>query len=380
MERVYQTQTNCCGCSLCREVCPKSAISMQRVGGFSYPVIDEQLCVDCGLCRKRCSFLSPLKVSDFIETAYAAKHKDTSVVMKSSSGGLFTALSDYILSINGTVYGADYDAGMKVVHRQATTASARDRMRGAKYVQSDISDVYKNIGNDLKSGNRVLFTGTPCQVAAVQSAFPKAENLYTVDIICHGVPSADVWEQYVSYIEKHYGKKLVYYKFRDKTKGWRGYAAKLYFDDGSEILHNDITGSFIELFRYDVCLRPSCTQCPYASLDRVGDLTIGDFWGIEDVKPDVSDNKGISAVMVNSEKGKAFLQAVSDSLLLFPCSKADIARRQPNLYHPSCYSNKAESFQHDLQTMSFEEILKKYTRVGFKRRIVDFVKKIIKRV
>lgn len=379
MEQVYKNISECCGCSLCEYICPKGAISLKTEGGFYYPVIDKDKCIDCGLCRKTCTFKDKYIEENTINQAYAAKHKNADIIKASSSGGMFTALSDYILGIGGTVYGADYDDNMHLRHTSAISSEARDRMRGAKYIQSDMSGVFADLKQTLSSGRPVLFTGTPCEVAAVKKAFGKSENLYLVDIICHGVPSAEVWKKFVDYIEKKYRKKMTYYKFRDKQNGWRGYSSRIYFKDGTEIPHNDISGSFIELFMYDVCLRESCTKCPYTSTARVGDITIGDFWGIENVMPDLSDNQGISAVMVNSEKGAELLGKARGDLELYPCKKEDIALKQPNLSKPSSHSSKAVCFKKDLAELPFDKLLKKYTRVGLKRRLIDSVKKLLKR-
>ena len=380
METVYRTPKDCCGCALCASVCPKNAITMQDKEGFLYPVIDQTLCVDCGLCAKKCPFAhSTDRESNCLE-AYAVKHSDPAVIEKSSSGGIFTAVSDYILASGGAVIGADFDGEMNVVHVVAQTAAARDRMRGSKYIQSDTTAVFSHVHELLADGRPVLFTGTPCQAAAVRTAFPRAERLFIVDIICHGVPNPAVWKRYVSFIEKKYGKKLAFYSFRDKAKsGWRQYSAKLTFTDGSTVSHNNVTGSYIELFRYDVCTREACTQCPFASPHRYGDITIGDFWGIENVLPEISDNKGISAVMINTPKGKTLLEAVKSGLAVYPCSQADIAAKQPNLSRPSGFSNKADAFRTDLAAMPFEHVLKKYTRVGVKRRLIDAVKSILHR-
>ena len=380
MDTVYRSPIDCCGCALCASVCPKGAITMQQRDGFSYPVINQETCIDCGLCAKKCPFSRKKQADSNCIEAYAVKHNDASVVASSSSGGIFTALSNHVLEQGGTVIGADFDNDMNVVHVVANTPEQRDRLRGSKYVQSNTSGVYTAIKELLSTEKPILFTGTPCQAAAVREAFPKAENLYIIDIICHGVPSPEVWKQYVAFMEKHYKKTLCYYSFRNKAiSGWRQYSADLTFSDGSHVTHNDITGSFIELFRYDVCLRPSCTNCRFTSKHREGDLTIGDFWGIENVLPEVSDNKGVSAVMVNTEKGKALLEAASPAFTAYPCSQDDIAARQPNLSHPSQHSNKAAAFQADLKVLPFEKILKKYTRVGIKRRVIDIVKKVLKR-
>jgi coenzyme F420-reducing hydrogenase beta subunit len=375
---VYKEKSACCGCSLCEYICPENAIKMVSDGGFLYPEINPELCIDCGLCAKKCPFTEDKKTDSSCLRAYAVKHKDENVINASSSGGIFTALSDYILSQDGCIIGADFDGNMNVIHTVADTPEKRDRMRGSKYIQSNMSGIYSLIENILKKEKPVLFTGTPCQAAAIKKAFPKYANLYIIDIICHGVPSPEVWKKYVLFIEKTYGKKLTFYSFRDKEKaGWRTYSAKLTFDDGTAVQHNDITGSFIELFRYDVCMRQSCTKCPFATVHRQGDITIGDFWGIESVMPEISDNKGVSAVMLNSEKGRALFNKVSDSISCFPCAQADIAKKQPNMSAPSQYSNKAEGFSQDIKAMPFDEVLKKYTRVGIRRRLIDTAKSVI---
>lgn len=380
MDTVYNDIKNCCGCALCEDMCPKNAISMSFSDGFSYPVIDKALCVGCGLCEKKCPF-NKEKVSDSncIE-AFAVKHKNEDVITGSSSGGIFTALSDKLLADSGTVIGAMFNENMEVRHAAAESASDRNKMRGSKYIQSNTSGIYGKIRELLTEGRPVLFTGTPCEASAVRTAFPHEENLYIVDIICHGVPSPAVWKNYVAFIENHFGKKLTGYSFRDKeTTGWRSYGAKLTFSDGSEEKHGDITGSFIELFRYDVCMRPSCTVCPFASLHRQGDITIGDFWGIENILPDFSDNKGVSAVMLNTEKGKRLFDSIKESISHVSVTEADIAKKQPNLSHPSSFSNKRDSFQKDLRNMSFDKVLRKYTRVGMKQRTKDMIKSMIGR-
>lgn len=380
MDSVFSLPENCCGCALCEDVCPKNAITMVEKEGFLYPSINQKLCVDCGLCAKKCPFKDEKKIESNCLEAYAVKHKNSEVVVNSSSGGIFTALSDRILSLGGFVIGADFDSDMNVHHIAVSTSEERDRMRGSKYIQSNSDGIYKEIKKLLNEDKYVLFTGTPCQAAAVRKAFPDQKRLYIVDIICHGVPSAEVWKKYVAFVEKKYGKKLSFFSFRDKSvSGWRGYSAKLTFDDKTELSHNDITGSFIELFRYDVCLRPSCTKCSFTSTNRPGDITIGDFWGIENVLPEVSDNKGVSAVMINTEKGKQLFEEIREDIKAYPCSQADIAKRQPNLSAPSSHSNKAEAFQKDLKGMPFNKVLKKYTRVGVKRRIIDKIKKVIGR-
>lgn len=377
MPDLYKSEKFCCGCSACAAVCPKDAISMADNNGFFYPQVDPNKCVDCKLCEKVCDFKSDKPTNSNIIKAFAAK-ADVDIRMLSSSGGVFTVLSDWVLAQSGVVYGAVYDEAMRVCHVRADSAEGRNKMRGSKYIQSSLTGVYRSVLDDLKNDKTVLFVGVPCQVGALKSFLGcDYSNLYTVDLICHGVPSNKVWKQFVAYINQRYRRTLVDYSFRNKDVSWRRYSPKLTFSDGTVIGDNNITSSFIELFRYDVSLRPSCAQCRYASAHREGDFTMGDFWGIENVRPEMDDNKGVSALMINSAKADQLLGQLEGNLELYECSVANIMARQPNMSRPSKPSVKAAEFQKDLDTLPFEKVLKKYTRVGFKRRVIDFMKKIL---
>lgn len=380
MKKLFNTLEECCGCSACADACPKNAIQMKSLDGFLYPEVDGEKCVDCGLCERTCVFKKKKKHGSNCIQAYAFRALDLDVLMASSSGGAFTLLSDDVLEQGGVVYGALFDVGMRVCHQRAETIHQRNAMRGSKYIQSDVTGIYRQVQDDLVLGRKVLFTGTPCQVAGLKAFLGRdSENLICVDVICHGVPNPKVWKQFVEYIEKKYGKKLKDYSFRNKAVSWKKYSAKLTFEDGSIENHNDITGSFIELFRYDVCMRPACTHCRYSSTNREGDITIGDFWGVEDVLPEVDTTGGISAVMIRSDKGMQLLSRIKERAKLWQCQESQIMVRQPNMSRPSQFSNKAEVFQADWKKSEFETVLKKYTRIGVNRRVKDFIKSIIDR-
>lgn len=311
-------------------------------------------------------------------SAYAVKHSGD-IRLKSSSGGMFTAVSDYILQNGGKIYGADFDDNMHLRHTAASTEEERNRMRGAKYIQSDISNVFESIKADLKNGLPVLFVGTPCQVSSIKKVIGENDKLYTADLICHGAPSPGVWEKYIDYIQEKYNKKAVYFSFRNKDIAWRKYSGRVTFSDGTVIANNRLLNAYCELFQYDLIMRTACERCPFACISRVGDITLGDFWGIENVLPEIDDNKGVSAVLINTEKGERLFKKIESGLEVYEVTAAQISDRQPNLSKPSRRSVKAEAFKKDFESLPFENVLKKYTNVGLKRRIISLIKGVLKR-
>lgn len=231
---------NCCGCTACASICGQNAITMVPDPlGFLYPKVDVSKCVNCGLCEKVCEFNNKYDKSLLLSTpiAYAARHKNIDEVMRSRSGAVFAALSDYILENGGVVYGAGYKDHFKVCHKRVTNKSERDELRGSKYVQSDISGVFKMVKKDLQQGVMVLFSGTPCQLAGLKSylGIKLRKNLYLVDIVCHGVPSPLIWKDYLSYLERKYGDTITRVDFRDKIKyGWAAHHETFVFNKKGE--------------------------------------------------------------------------------------------------------------------------------------------------
>lgn len=221
-----KNKADCCGCTACNAVCPHDAITMRPDAmGFLYPVVDKDKCIDCGLCEKVCAFNDHYDISLNLPEplAYAARHKDMDEIMKSRSGAAFAAISDYVLENGGIVYGAGYAEHFRVVHKRAITKEQRDEFRGSKYVQSDLRGVFRQVKQDLKGGLQVLFSGTPCQTAGLNSFIGRKlrTNLILVDIVCHGVPSPYLWRDYLAYIEKKHGDKIAWVNFRDKELfGW----------------------------------------------------------------------------------------------------------------------------------------------------------------
>lgn len=359
---LQKDQGQCCGCRTCEHVCPKSAITMVTDDhGFLYPQIDPQKCVDCGLCLKKCAFQSGYKKRIEFDPVYgyAARHKDMDILMKSRSGGAFTAVTDQILADGGVIYGAGYDeeAGFfKVIHKRAETKEERNELRGSKYVQSDLGDVFLQVKKDLTDGRKVLFSGTGCQVGALHTYLGKEyDNLLTIDIVCHGVPSPRVWEDFLKMREKERGGKITAVDFRDKVHfGWKAHRESVW-------VNNKRVSSrlYTKVFYLDTALRPSCFQCAYANRNRPGDMTIADFWGHEDAVPGFNeDNKGVSLVMVNTGKGYAVWEAAAKDMDVIDCTGYPF--RHTNMKRPTKRPDNYDEFWQDYQENGFDFIMKKY--------------------
>ncbi len=238
--------------------------------------------------------------------SYIIKHKDFETRLKSRSGGAFTIVSDYVLSNGGVVYGCVLDEDLVARHHRAITFEERDKMRGSKYVQSSIGNVYFNVKDDLEKGKLVLFTGTSCQVKALLTFLKKEyANLITMDIVCHGTIDSRILSDYISYSEEKYGKKITNIDFRNKYKyGWHAHVETLYFDDGSEVDSKIYTNLF-----YSHCFqRTPCYRCPFKNLNRVSDITIGDAWGVDLDNPEFDDDNGVSLVLLNTPKGQSIFE------------------------------------------------------------------------
>lgn len=328
MDTIYRTDLNCCGCEVCVNVCPKSAITMcEDAFGFRYPKIDSGKCIDCGACISKCDFQKIRKEGDALHKpleAYATYHKDDSVRIASASGGVFTAFAEYVISQGGCVYGCIMDDDFNVRIVRGDTMEDIEPMRGSKYLQAEMGTVYKDIKSQLAKGRLVLFTGTPCQVAGVISYLGnnRYDNLITIDLICHGVPSVKSFKLYVSFLEKHKGVKIKEYKFRSKKVGWglRGAIEVVYELNGKTkqavvLSKNDFYKSYFSSWN---SMRLACTACKYACFYRAGDFTMGDFWGWERLGIDLPVTKGLSVLLVNTTKWTSLLHSLNLNIIDAP--------------------------------------------------------------
>lgn len=352
--------------------------------GFFYPMLKGE-CITCGLCERVCPFHDSFSINKRVApTAFAVLHRDNNIRLQSSSGGAFTAISDCILSRGGVVYGAGFDSDFQVCHKRATAPEERDRFRGSKYVQSNINSIFSRVQEDLKSGLLVLFTGTPCQTAGLHSFLAttgtNVDGLFLCDLICHGVPSPLVWEEYVNFIKKSYGHEdIVDISFRDKRFGWKSYTMSIKMDM-TEYVAKDMEDPFLNIFNRDYALRPSCTNCTFKKLDRMSDITIGDYHGVERHYPELDDGKGVSLVLVNSEKGMNLFWGASKYLIIKPIPIEQCMQR--NLQSHTLYTpRRQEEFWHDYFARGFNYVLKKYTEYGvigkIKGRTRRYAKKIL---
>ena len=341
-------KSQCCGCHACVSVCARQCITMQEDNeGFLYPVVDASTCMDCGLCEKVCPVINqdaprkPLKV-------YAAKNRNEEVRRQSSSGGIFTPLAEAVIRDGGVVFGAKFDKEWNVIHAWTDTIEGIADFRGSKYVQSTIGNTYREAREFLKQGRKVLFSGTPCQIAGLRKFLRKEYgNLLAVDVVCHGVPSPLVWRKYLEETreklraERDAGKNTVSstlmempvitgISFRDKTHGWKKSGFRLRYaafkaagnsvsssanDSERTLLQPFPENVFMKGFLSNFYLRPSCYACTARTGKSGSDISIADFWGVQNYYPEFDDDKGIGLVLVNSEKGrKAYEQTNSDSI------------------------------------------------------------------
>ncbi len=375
---------DCCGCGACAQACPFDAISMKEDEiGFLYPYIDADRCRNCGICDKVCGFTedNPF-LSDGEPKLFAAKHKNETVRAASTSGGAFTALSDYVIQKGGIVFGAAYDKDMCVSHMLAENTAERNKFRSSKYVQSDIKNTYVEAEEYLKKGKLVLFTGTPCQIASLHTFLKKDyENLITMDVVCHGVPSRRLWREFLDLLEKKYHSKIVAVNFRDKRDfGWHRPQMAYEYEDGKS---HSFCGdqSFFQMFNTNLFLRPSCLKCKLISYHRPSDISVADYWGIERFRKDFDDNKGTSMILLNTKKGEALFDNVKSQMEYFETGKEYCW--QGRLQGRSTIHSDTDRFWKEYKKHGLKYVLVKYTdysaSIKFMRRVRNKLLRIISR-
>ena len=325
---------NCCGCHNCALVCPKNCITMKEdKEGFLYPIVDEEKCIDCGICEKSCPIISPVnnnkKLNDI--TSYAAYSKNDDIRRNSSSGGMFTHLASNVINAGGVVFGAAFDEEFGVRHICVDNIDDLYKLRGSKYLQSIVGDSFKETEKYLKSGRKVYFSGTPCKISALLKYLKKDyDNLITQDIICHGVPSPKIWKYYLEYRQNKANSKAKKISFRDKNKSWKNYCVNITFENDSYI-ENFSNDDYMKVFLSNYCLRPSCYKCSFKKMTRPSDITLADFWGIQNIMPEMDDDKGTSLLCINSDKGKMLFDEIKNDTVYKTVSLEEAVKFNPSM-------------------------------------------------
>lgn len=300
---------DCCGCGACVQRCPKLCIAFDEdEEGFLYPKVDEKVCIGCGICEKVCPVLNQNESKKPIQ-AYAAINQNEGIRAMSSSGGIFTAIAEKVIADGGVVFGAKFNDQWEVVHGFVDSIDGLDAFRGSKYVQSRIGNSYIQVEEFLNKGQIVLFSGTSCHIAGLNNFLRKPyENLITVDVVCHGVPSPKLWRDYLSTVVPL--KDITNISMKDKTKSWRGYRITIK-GKYRTISEKASTNKYMMAFSQNLSLRPSCFSCPAKAGKSKADITLADFWGIEKILPQMDDGKGTSFICANSKKGKVFIEQLT---------------------------------------------------------------------
>lgn len=318
MIQIFDKST-CSGCHACVSACRQNAIEMAAdEEGFLYPKIDKSICTNCGACETMCQAIRPI-YKQRTPIAYACWNRDEFIKESSSSGGVFYAVAKWIISQGGVVFGAAFNDNLELRHISIESVDRIPLMQGSKYLQSVIGDAFKRAKDFLDDGRYVLFTGTPCQIDGLLHYLRKDyERLYTQDIICHGVPSPEVWKKYLEYQTHRFNSTLSKDKlpsFRQKTEGWKRYSVSLNFENDVKYSVYHREDCYMRAFLKNLSLRPSCFECRSKTKSRNSDITLADFWGIENVEPEMFNDKGVSLVLANSDKGKKLFDAVKEDLI-----------------------------------------------------------------
>lgn len=375
------TRNDCFCCNACVVTCPHKAISLVKEKGFLYPKIDEARCTHCGLCDRVCTIeKKPL------QQIFGIKNRSNSDLSRSTSGGVYLLFARMILERGGVVYGAKDDHG-SVTTCRATTVEEALEFCGSKYVHCDTGHCFQQVRQDLTEQREVLFTGTPCQINGLKQYLKLFKiddsRLLTIDFICHGTPSPELYSRYIQYVEKKRGKAVKKYLFRVPQKKWFtgvcSCASSIQYTNGQQE-EGLLSESYMKLFFDNMALKPACYTCPFVGLDRVSDLTMGDFWGIEKVAHDFYSPKGVSLLIVNNQKGAEYQHQIADRADFLECDAESAFAYQHNMSSPTKKPQATDQFWLDFESKPFAYIMKNYARYTTKRRFRRFVKtKILRR-
>ena len=373
----------CCGCAACYDSCAIGAIVFNEEDcGFLYPAVNKELCISCGKCLSACgAYFDGVSKDKSILKVYAAQNTENTTLKNSSSGGVFSAAANYILDAKGVVCGAGFDDDLTLKHIVIDDRSALPKLMGSKYIQSNTRGIYKTVKKHLNNGVLTMFVGTPCQVRALKMFLKKDyDNLIAVDIICHGVPSQGFFDKYKQYLSKKHRRNVREVYFRDKIRGWKGFCVKIVFDDGNEIYENMDDNLYMRLFLNNFSIRNSCYNCRANNYRSESDITLGDFWNIERRNEEFADNRGTSAVIVNSLKGAEFFENIKKRLRYCEDSLDYLVKNNHVLECSVSVPTKKESFIRNYMNENIDKLDDFCLCESYLDRIKKRVKRVIRRI
>ncbi len=374
---------NCCGCTACMSVCPTFAIKMvDDDEGFSYPVLDTSLCVECKKCEKVCPILTPNSLPENFEGAVVAQSKCEDVLSESTSGGFTDALCKYFTDNGGYVCGVAFDQNFMPHHKIVKTYEDAKAFRNSKYAQSDLGCVFKDIETLIKNGEKVLFIGTPCQVGGIKSFIGENENLLTVDLVCRSVPSKKLWKMYLEWQSKRYRSPIKKVVCRNKTYGYHSGTLKIEFENGKCYSGSNRVDYYMKSFHSDICSRPSCYECNFKTKHRVSDFTVFDCWNPHLVTKSAvcDDNKGFSNVLVHTKNGMKILSSLN-AVEIYSADAEKMFLYTGQMESKSIeYKEKRKDFYKSLNEFGFEKTVKSNVDVSVKDRLVEKAKPIYYRI
>ena len=356
------SKKQCTGCTACYSSCPKKCIAMRPDEyGFEFPIIDTKKCINCKKCENVCPVIDKNKFPKKLLSIYAAYVQDNDIRMDSSSGGIFTEIATEILNRKGVVFGAAFDNEYGVVHVQISDKEELSKLRGAKYAQSELGECFYDVQKKLDIGKNVLFVGTPCQVSGLKSFLKKDyPSLFTVDFVCHGVPSPLVWKNYVKYrAEKdNHGILPKKINLRSKISGWSRYSYSNTYEYSTNQIYSVLNQEdlFMKLFVFNYINRCSCADCQFKGVKRVSDITLGDFWGIWDIDPNMDDNKGTSLILTHTKAGATMFESISGRLIFKKMNLREASVRNPSILLSSLASDNRESILDKCAEGKFDEV------------------------
>lgn len=374
-------KSKCIGCTVCKLQCPKQCIQMViDEEGFKYPEIDERNCIHCNKCEMVCPVLQQKNGSTKEKTRlYAIKNMNQRVREHSSSGGVFSLISENVLNEKGIVIGAAFAEDFSVQHIVVKDKKNLEKLQGSKYVQSDLGEIFFHCKQELEKGVLVLFSGTPCQNEALKKYLGREyENLICIDIVCHGVPSPKLWKMYINYRRKkdvNDSEKIQEINFRSKLSGWKRYSILFQYEKTKYLKHH-YDDSFLQAYSYELISRPACYSCKFRGIKRNVDITLADFWGIENVLPDFCDDIGVSLLMVHTRKGMKLIDEVRDNIKCIEVDAEDVIKYNKSIIQSPVMNKKRKRFMKKVTEENFEECVQKILTVPLLEKILNRVKRV----